>query len=74
MLTRKIVSVLVAPSARLASSYSGGTAASAVSETLMMEGRIMTVSTRMAASRLVPLARPKARAMAGTSTETPTRP
>ena len=63
-----------APRARLASSYSGGTARSAVSDTLMMEGRIMTESTSMAASRLVPLGRPKTLAMRGTSTDTPIRP
>ena len=74
MLTLKMVSVGVAPRARLASSYSGGTARSAVSDTLMMEGRIMTESTSMAASRLVPLGRPKTLAMRGTSTDTPIRP
>ena len=53
-LTRNHVSVSVAPSARLASSYSRGTARSAVSDTLMIEGRIMMASTMMAASRQAP--------------------
>ena len=54
MLTLKIVSIFVAPSARLASSYSGGTAFSAVSLTEMMDGRIMMASTMIAARRLAP--------------------
>ena len=44
----------VAPRARLASSYPLGTARRAVSDTLMMEGRIMMASTMMAASRQAP--------------------
>ena len=48
--TRKLVSISVAPSASEASSYSCGTARSAVSDTLMMDGRIITASTRIAAS------------------------
>ena len=39
--TRNTVSMWVAPSARDASSYSRGTALRAVSDTLMMEGRII---------------------------------
>ena len=41
----------MAPRARDASSYSLGTALRAVSDTEMMEGRIITASTMMAASR-----------------------
>ena len=51
----------VAPRAREASSYSLGTALRAVSDTEMMEGRIMTASTTMAASRLSPAAVLKAK-------------
>ena len=52
--TLKYVSTGVAPSASDASSYSGGTASSAVTLTLMIDGRIMTASTMMAASRQAP--------------------
>ena len=72
--TRKLVSISVAPSASEASSYSCGTARSAVSDTLMMDGRIITASTRIAASRHAPELRSKVRWMAGTSTIMPTRP
>ena len=57
--TRKQVSASVAPSARDASSYSCGTARSAVSDTLTMDGRIITARTRMAASRHAPELREK---------------
>ena len=60
-LTRNTVSIWVAPRASEASSYSLGTALRAVSDTEMMEGRIMTASTRMAASRHAPEDRWKAR-------------
>lgn len=50
-LTRNTVSMWVAPRASEASSYSLGTALRAVSDTEMMEGRIMTASTRMAQNR-----------------------
>ena len=72
--TRKAVSSLVAPRAREACSYSSGTARKAVSATWTMEGRIITASARMAASRVAPEARWKARWMAGTRTIMPTRP
>ena len=52
--TRNQVSTGVAPRARDASSYSFGTASSALTETLMMDGRIMMARTMMAASRLAP--------------------
>ena len=74
MLTLKIVSIFVAPSARLASSYSGGTAFSAVSLTEMMDGRIMMASTRMAANRQVPFFKWNSSITAGTSTIMPMRP
>ena len=64
----------VAPRARDASSYSRGTALRAVSDTEMMEGRIMMASTTMAASRLSPAAVWKVSRMKGTSTINPTRP
>ena len=59
--TRNTVSKWVAPRARDACSYSSGTARREVSDTLMMEGRIMMASTRMAASRQAPEERSKAR-------------
>lgn len=71
---RKMVSMWVAPRARLASSYSRGTACRAVSATLMMEGRIITARTTIAASRVAPEASWKVLWMAGTSTIMPTRP
>ena len=46
----------------------------AVSETEMMEGRIITASTTMEASRLSPAAVLKVSRMKGTSTIRPTRP
>ena len=52
--TLKKVSTGDAPRARDASSYSFGTASSAVTDTLMMLGRIIMASTMMAASRLAP--------------------
>ena len=73
-ITLKLVSSSVAPSAREPSVYSLGTALRAVSDTLIMEGRIITASTRMAASRLSPAFRSKRSLMAGTSTIMPTRP
>ena len=72
--TRNQVSVSVAPRARDPSSYSRGTARRAVSETLMMEGRIMTVSTKIAASRHAPEERRNVFWMAGTRTIMPMRP
>ena len=72
--TRKYVSMGVAPSASEASSYSCGTASSAVTLTLMIDGRIMTASTMMAANRLAPSGRWNVLRMAGTSTSIPTRP
>ena len=72
--TLKTVSVQVAPSARLASSYSFGTAFRAVSDMLMMEGRTMMDRTMMAARRVAPLARPKLFATQGTMMIMPTRP
>ena len=72
--TRNQVSSFVAPRAREASSYSGGTASSAVTETLMMEGRIITASTRIPASKLAPSGRWKSFRIPGTSTIMPTRP
>ena len=64
----------MAPRARLASSYSLGTARRAVSDTLMMEGRIMMASTIIAASRQAPELRWNRFRMVGTSTIMPTRP
>ena len=58
--TRNTVSKWVAPRAREACSYSSGTARREVSETLMMEGRIIMASTTIAASRQAPEDRPKA--------------
>lgn len=72
--TRNQVSAFVAPSAREASSYSRGTARSAVSETDTMYGRIITVSTRMAVSRHAPEERENVFCTNGTSTVMPTRP
>ena len=74
MLTRKIVSIFVAPKAREASSYSLGTAFRAVVETLTIEGRIIMASTIMAASRVAPEGRLKTFWIRGTSTVIPTRP
>lgn len=51
-----------------------GTAFRAVSDTEMMEGRIITASTKMAASRLSPAGILKNSRMAGSSTIIPTRP
>ena len=73
-LTLKIVSILVAPSARDASSYSFGTALSAFSDTLMMEGRIIIASTMIAASSDAPEERSNISRIAGTSTIIPTKP
>ena len=65
----------MAPRARLASSYSLGTAFRAVSDTEMMEGRIITASTMMAArTGWRRRARSKVSRTAGTSTIMPTRP
>ena len=64
----------VAPRAREASSYSRGTARREVSDTEMMEGRIITDSTMIAARRVAPEGRLKATRMAGTSRIMPTRP
>ena len=72
--TLKYVSMGVAPRASDASSYSRGTASSAVTETLMMDGRIMTARTMIAASRLAPSGRWNALRIPGTSTSIPTRP
>ena len=72
--TRKQVSVGVAPRASDASSYSRGTASSAVTGTLMMDGRIITASTIIDASRLAPSGTPKISLIPGTSTSIPTRP
>ena len=72
--TRNHVSVFVAPRASDACSYSSGTASNAVMETFTMEGRIITESTMMAASRLAPSGTPNTLLMAGTRTSMPTRP
>ena len=72
--TRNHVSTGVAPSASEASSYSLGTASSAVMATLMMEGRIMMANTMMAASSPEPSGMWKIFRMPGTSTSIPTRP
>ena len=72
--TRNHVSTAVAPSASDASSYSGGTASSAVTETLMIDGRIMIASTIIAASRLAPSATPNIFRIPGTRISMPTRP
>ena len=72
--TRNQVSTGVAPRAREASSYSLGTASRAVTDTLMMLGRIITASTTMAASRLAPSGIWNSLRMPGTSTSIPTRP
>ena len=72
--TLKYVSIRVAPSASDASSYSGGTARSAVSDTLTMYGSIITASTSIAASRHAPLDSPKALWIPGTRTVIPTKP
>ena len=72
--TRNHVSVAVAPSASDASSYSFGTASSAVMATLVMDGRIMMASTMMAASSPDPSGIWKIRRIPGTSTSIPTRP
>ena len=72
--TLKYVSTGVAPSAREASSYSGGTASRAVSDTLIMDGRIMMARTTIAAKRLAPSGMPNAVRMPGTSTIMPTSP
>ena len=48
------VSMGVAPNAKEASSYSGGTASRAVTDTFMMEGKIMIARTMIAANRLAP--------------------
>ena len=74
MLTLNTVSIFEAPSARLASSYSGGTASRAVSLTDMMLGSIITASTRMAARRQVPFFSRNISITAGTRTIMPTRP
>ena len=55
----KTVSVLVAPSASEPSSYSFGTAFIAVSETLIIDGSIITESTIMAENKFAPSGRPK---------------
>ena len=73
-LTRNTVSIWVAPRARDASSYSRGTARSAVSDTETIEGRIITASTMIAARSVAPEGRSKATRMAGTSRIIPTRP
>ena len=59
-LTRKNVSISVAPNAIEASSYSLGPARSAVSDTLMMDGKIIMVSTIMAANNVAPEGKSKA--------------
>ncbi len=73
-LTRNTVSISVAPRARLAASYSGGTARRAVSATRMTEGSSITASTTMAAKRLAPSGRRNHLRTAGTSTSIPTSP
>ena len=72
--TLNTVSFHVAPSARLASSYSRGTALSAVSDTLMIEGRTMTVRTMIEEKRPTPSATLNTSRTKGTSTIMPTRP
>ena len=72
--TRNHVSSGVAPRARDASSYSPGTASSAVTETLIIDGRIIIASTMIAASRLAPSGTLNIFLIPGTSTSMPTRP
>lgn len=72
--TLKQVSVGVAPSAREASSYSFGTASSAVTDTFTMDGSIITARTIIAASRLAPSGTLKSFLIPGTSMSMPTRP
>ena len=70
----KIVSVLVAPSAKEASSYSLGTARIAVSDTEMTDGNIMTARTKIAENRFAPSGNPKNSRTVGTMMIIPTRP
>lgn len=72
--TLKYVSVGVAPKASDASSYSLGTACKAVTDTFIIDGRIITASTIIAASRLAPSGRENIFCIAGTKTSIPTRP
>ena len=72
--TRNQVSSGVAPKAKDASSYSLGTASRAVTDILMMDGKIMIASTMMAASRLAPSGTWNSFRIPGTSTIMPTRP
>ena len=72
--TLKYVSTSVAPRASDASSYSFGTASSAVTDTFIIEGSIIIASTIIAASRLAPSGTLNSFLIPGTSTSMPTRP
>ena len=72
--TLNTVSVLVAPSASDASSYSLGTLLIAVSDTEITDGRIITVSTIIAEKRFAPSGRLNVSLTRGTITIIPTRP
>ena len=72
--TLKQVSTGVAPSASDASSYSFGTASSAVIDTLMMDGSIIIARTMTAARRLAPSGTPNNFLIPGTRISIPTRP
>ena len=72
--TLKNVSISVAPSASEASSYSFGTASSAVTDTLIIEGSIITQRTMIAQSRLAPSGTSNSLRIPGTSTIIPTSP
>ena len=72
--TLKYVSISVAPSASYASSYSFGTASSALSETLIIDGKIMIASTIIAARRLAPSGTLNNLRIPGTRISIPTRP
>ena len=63
-----------APSVREASSYSLGTASSAVSETFIIEGSIIIARTIIAARRLAPSGMLNSFLIPGTSTIMPTKP
>lgn len=69
-----MVSVLVAPKANEASSYSWGTARRAVSDTEIMEGSIIIAKTIIAEKRLAPSGRLKPFLTAGTRRIIPIKP
>ena len=72
--TLKYVSILVAPKASEASSYSFGTASRAVTDTFIILGSIIIARTIIAASKLAPSGILNISLIAGTSTSIPTRP